>query len=212
MAKKPRIEIIPQSFEIVTDISTNGEKELSIIERAARACYQSEGSESAGDHSLIKKLISWGHESPLEHGSITVRIVTDRGISHELVRHRIASYSQESTRYCRYSDVLQFIEPANKEQIKLYEKAAEAYSKISKREDFPERARDVLPTALKTAIWVTANYREWRHILKLRTAPGAHPKIRWLMGSILKEFKNRIPIIFDDIEVPEFGKGAVDVR
>jgi len=158
-----------------------------------------------------------GHESVIEHEKITVRIICDRGVTHEIVRHRIASYSQESTRYCNYSNnkfgnEITVIEPSfwdknsKKDKIKYNTwkkaliKAEEAYLKLIELGATPQEARSVLPNSLKTEIVVTMNIREWRHFFKLRTSKAAHPQMQEIARPILDEFKKLIPVLFDDIE------------
>jgi len=155
-------------------------------------------------------LIKRGHESVLEHVSASVRFVTNRGVSHELVRHRIASYSERSTRYVDYKTKMEFIRPvwwddSGKQAQTAFEQALgyseKRYRFLREHGWHPEQAREVLPNALKTEIVVTANIREWRHIFKLRTSSKAHPQMRSLMLSCLDGFKKEIPVIFDDINV-----------
>ena len=145
----------------------------------------------------------------------SVKFITDRGVSHELVRHRLASYAQESTRYCNYSKdrfdgitVIEtpFFEPASEQELiwTMAMKYAEtAYLKLIELGASPQEARSVLPSSLKTEIVVTTNLREWRHILKLRTAQDAHPQIREIMQPLLDEFRRAIPVVFDDINCKE---------
>ena len=202
------------SYEILTDISPYGTFELEQIERAARTCYKSEAfiaDQAESAKKLIKSLIEHGHESMLEHSQLSVKFICDRGISHEIIRHRLASFAQESTRYCNYSkdkfgNQITVIAPPIKEGTEAYnswallcQEAEFTYFHLLDQGVKPEIARDVLPTSLKTEIVVTANYREWRHILKLRTAPDAHPQIREIMVPLLEELKDTIPVIFDDI-------------
>ena len=158
---------------------------------------------------FVRNLIKRGHESVLEHVSITVRIITDRGISHEIVRHRLASYSQESTRYCNYKDkeiefVLPYdIDPETKifDYWKLSCQASEADYKVLIAEGVaPQTARSVLPNCLKTELVMTCNLREWRHFFKMRCAPGAHPDMKYLATIMLHDFQEKIPVVFDDIE------------
>lgn len=207
------MKVIKQSFYILTPISDDGMQELRFIECAARTCYRSNFSVTNEDcKTFIKGLITRGHEAMLEHGSISVRIVTDRGISHELVRHRIASYAQESTRWCNYGtdkfgNELTFIEPIFKEKeghlhnIWWHQCAQieETYLEMLENGWTPQMARSILPNCLKTEIVVTANYREWRNIFRLRCAKDAHPQMRELMLDILKAFRYSIPVIFDDL-------------
>lgn len=205
------MKIIPQSIKVLT--SVNQFEVLMRIERAGRVCYQSEDRVKVGSfEKFVKMLIERGHESVLEHESISVRIITDRGVSHELVRHRLASYSQESTRYVDYDEVT-VIQPwvmgseVPKEIFDQWERACELatiyYRTLRAEGVAPEIARSVLPTCLKTEIVMTANLREWRHILKLRTSAAAHPQIRELCGLILEEFKKLLPVVFGDINNEE---------
>lgn len=183
------------------------------IERCGRICYKSEDKttkESAGK--FIRMLIKREHESVLEHASATILFVCDRGVSHELVRHRLASYSQESTRYCNYGkdkfdNEISVIEPPGLSAKKAYhswllacKEAESQYLWMLKAGLSPQIARSVLPTCLKTEIAVTANLREWRHILKLRTSKAAHPQIREIMLMAGKELKEIAPNVFFDRE------------
>lgn len=205
------MKIIAPSFEILTEINSNDI--LKKLERIGRVCYKSENritDDSAKQ--FIRNLVSRGHESVIEHISITVKIICDRGISHEIVRHRIASYSQESTRYCNYSsgnfgNELTVIRPyfweesSEKYQVWLNSMKAteDAYIALIDLGATPQEARSVLPNSLKTEIVVTMNLREWRHFFKMRTDMHAHPQMREISIPILKEFQKQIPIIFDDI-------------
>ena len=179
---------------------------LQDIERIGRVCYKSEHRiTSSSAAPFVRNIIERGHESVLEHISITVRFVTDRAIANELVRHRIAAYSQESTRYCNYKDKIEFIYPKNvsDKQLQLIMEAcacaATTYQALIADGATPEVARDVLPLCTKTELIATYNLREWRHILRLRTAKAAHPKMRELMQTLLQFFQGLVPIIFDDI-------------
>ena len=199
------MKIINASYRIETPIY--GEELLKSIEKAGRTCYKSEDritDESA--KAFVRKLIQRGHESVLEHESITVRLVCDRGISHEIVRHRIASFSQESQRYVRYNGDIEFINPhmpnakAHEAWQELCERAEETYKELLSYGVQPQQARAVLPNSTKTEIVMTANLREWRHFLKLRTSTAAHPQMRELTVPLLKELQERIPVVFDDIK------------
>ena len=206
------MKITEASHSIETPI--DGAEILKRIEKAGRTCYKSEDritEESA--KVFVRKLIERGHESVLEHGSITVRFVCDRGISQEIVRHRLASYSQESTRYCNYSNDrfrnnITFIKPCFLDEgtggYKLWKQAMfiaeKEYFELLKLGCTPQEARSVLPNSIKTEIVMTANLREWRHFLKLRTAKAAHPQMRELTVPLLKELQERIPVVFDDIK------------
>lgn len=209
------MKIIKPSFEILTPISDGGIKELQHIERIARVCYKSEDkitTDGSSAKKLIKMLIDREHEAMLEHGSISVLFICDRGVSHEIVRHRMASFAQESTRYCNYSkdkfgNELTFIEPSDSMMrsfnrtfwIESLAKAEMEYLHMLEHGETPQIARSVLPNSLKTEIVMTANYREWRHFFKLRCAPTAHPQMRELAIPLLREFHGRIPILFDDL-------------
>ena len=199
------MKIINASYRIETPIY--GEELLKRIEKAGRTCYKSEDritDESA--KSFVCTLIERGHESVLEHASITVRFICDRGVSHEIVRHRLASYSQESQRYVRYNGDIEFINPhmpnakAHEAWQELCERAEETYRELLSYGVQPEQARSVLPNSTKTEIVMTANLREWRHFLKLRTAKAAHPQMRELTVPLLHELQERIPVVFDDIK------------
>ena len=202
------MKIISPDFAFVDSI--NGNAILKKLEAAGRTCYKSENKmteDSAAN--FVRNLIKRGHESVLEHVSITVRIITDRGISHEIVRHRLASYSQESTRYCNYKDkeiefVLPYdIDPETKifDYWKLSCQASETDYKVLIAEGVaPQTARSVLPNCLKTELVMTCNLREWRHFFKMRCASGAHPDMKYLATIMLHDFQEKIPVVFDDIE------------
>ena len=206
------MRIISPSFQFFEPV--NGEAILKRLERAGRVCYKSEGNIAEGSaEKFIANLIKRGHESVLEHEKLTVSVICDRGVTHELVRHRIASYSQESTRYCNYSNEkfgreLTFIKPCFwpedsagyaiwKEQMQQIETA---YLQLIDSGATPQEARSILPNSLKTEIVVTMNIREWRHFFRLRTASAAHPQMREIAGLILAGFRAEIPVLFDDID------------
>ena len=217
------MKIIKPSYEILTPISDGGIKELQHIEKIGRVCYKSEDritDDGESAKKFVKMLISNGQEAMIEHSSLSVKFVVDRGVSHELVRHRIASFAQESTRYCNYSkdkfgNEITVILPCffdtgmgilsnslvYQEWKSACECAEERYFNLLKMGATPQEARTVLPNSLKTEITVTANYREWRNFFKLRTAEASHPQMREVTIPLLKELKTLIPIIFDDIEV-----------
>lgn len=192
----------------------NGKEILQSIEACGRVCYKSEKNmteESSMD--FVRNIIKKGHEAVLEHYSFTVRFVCDRGVSHELVRHRIASFCQESTRYCNYEkdDEITVIEPfflePGTDNYKLWEAsclaAEKSYIEMIRNGCSPQEARSVLPNSLKTEVIMTANLREWRHFFKLRTAKSAHPQMREITVPLLKTLRKLIPVVFDDIEVME---------
>ena len=209
------MKIIKPSYEIMTKI--NREEILKTLEMAGRTCYKSEDKiteESASK--FVKVLIKSGHEAMIEHYSLTMKIICDRGVTHEIVRHRVASYAQESTRYCNYSqdkfgNEITVIEPyffANNDDDSNYyywkescEWAEEYYFKLLKNGATPQEARSVLPNSLKTEIVVTMNMRELRHFLRLRTAKVAHPQIREIAIPLLNELQEKLPEIFGDIEI-----------
>lgn len=203
---------IIKPYYIIED-EIDPKKMMLTIEKAGRTCYKSEGKIGDGTaEKFIANIIKRGHESVLEHEKITVRFICDRGVTHEIVRHRIASYSQESTRYCNYSqdkfgNELTFIKPCfwneDDEQYKLWldtmQYIEDMYNKLIASGAKPEEARSILPNSLKTEIVVTMNLREWRHFFKLRTAPAAHPQIREISLALLDELKQKLPVIFGDI-------------
>jgi thymidylate synthase (FAD) len=205
------MKIIEPSFEILDPI--DGDSILRKLERAGRTCYKSEGRitrDSAPD--FIRRVINSGHHSVIEHTSISVKFVCDRGVTHEMVRHRLASYSQESTRYANYSQErfgkeITVVRPRFwSEDSPAYERWKEAmkeaethYMQLIEMGAKPQEARTVLPNSLKTEIIMTCNLREWRHVLELRCGTHAHPQIRELMRPLLKEFYKRIPVLFDDL-------------
>ena len=207
-------EIRP-SFEIMDDI--DGAKILQKLERCGRVCYKSEDKITEGSaEKFIGMILKSGHESVLEHEKLTVKFICDRGVTHEIVRHSIASYSQESTRYCNYSkdkfgNELTFIRPCfwadDSEEYAVWKRAMEeiekTYVKLISLGAKPEEARSILPNSLKTEIVCTMNLREWRHFFRLRTAERAHPQIREISVALLDELKKRIPVIFDDINTSD---------
>jgi thymidylate synthase (FAD) len=179
-----------------------------LIELAGRTCYKSEGKITDDSHGpFIKMLIIRGYESVLEHACATIRFVIDRGVSHELVRHRLCAFSQESTRYCDYAktDGLEFIKPPGLEGstldiwIHAVSSAETRYMELRGHGVPPEIARSVLPNALKTEIVVTANLREWRHILRLRCSPKAHPQMREVMLLAKAQLSEIAPDVFADL-------------
>lgn len=206
---------IRPAFEIMDDI--DGAKILQKLERCGRVCYKSEDKITEGSaEKFIGMILKSGHESVLEHEKLTVKFICDRGVTHEIVRHRIASYSQESTRYCNYSkdkfgNELTFIRPCfwadDSEEYAVWKQAMEeiekTYVKLISLGAKPEEARSILPNSLKTEIVCTMNLREWRHFFRLRTAERAHPQIREISVALLDELKKRIPVIFDDINTSD---------
>ena len=207
------MRIIAPSTEILTPL--DGDAILKHIELCGRVCYKSENRitpESA--ENFVRGIIALKHEAVLEHYSFSVRFIVDRGVSHEIVRHRLASYCQESTRYCNYSgdrfgNEITVIKPYFlTEGTNGYKKWAEA-CETAEREYFtlldwgctPQEARAVLPNSLKTELIMTTNLREWRHFFKLRTSPAAHPQMYEVTIPLLKEVQEKIPVVFEDLEV-----------
>lgn len=209
------MNVIKPYFVIESDV--DGEKALKLIEKAGRTCYKSEEyikEDSAAE--FVRKIIKNGHEAVIEHYSITVRIVCDRGVTHEIVRHRLASYSQESTRYCNYSkdkfsNQLTFIEPCfwnvntddGKKKYEIWKQAMEfaekSYLQLIENGAMPQEARSVLPNSLKAELVMTMNLREWRNFFKLRTSAASHPQMREIAVPLLEKFREIIPVVFDDI-------------
>jgi thymidylate synthase (FAD) len=174
---------------------------LQLIERAGRVCYKSEDKITASSAiDFVKMLICRNHEAVLEHATMTMLFVTDRGITHELVRHRLASYCQESTRYCNYGNKeIEFVVDSlllSDQVRKLLQDSEDTYKTLIKDGVPPQYARDVLPTCLKTEIVMTANMREWRHVFKLRHNRAAHPKMQRLMSLALWEVPDEISTLF----------------
>ena len=207
------MRIIKPSYEIMTPIDR--EILLKTIEIAGRTCYRS-SDKITGDSAskFVKMLIKNGHEAMIEHNSISVKFVCDRGVSHEIVRHRIASFAQESTRYCNYSNdkfgnEITVIEPfffdKNSEEYKVWwaccATAEVDYFRLIKLGRSPQEARSVLPNSLKTEIVVTMNLREWRHFFRLRCASVAHPQMREIAIPLFGEMKQLLPELFEDIVI-----------
>ena len=196
---------------------------LELIERAGRTCYKSEDRITKGSaEEFVRMVLKRGHHSVLEHGTVTFRFICDRGVSHELVRHRLCAYSQESTRYCNYGKEkhgreITVIQPPFKsenpktadEAYDIWEEACgraeESYLKLLDVGVSPQLARSVLPISLKTEVVHTANVREWRHILTLRTSGKAHPQIRMLMTMVWDFFRMEWPVLVEDIQPHEVG-------
>ena len=207
------MQIISPSVEILGN--PDPRQMLRNMEAAGRVCYKSEANikeNTAGP--FLRRLVQSGHESVIEHEKLSVKIICDRGVTHEIVRHRIASYSQESTRYCNYTkdkfgNELTFIKPLFwnegdtcytlwKEQMASIEKG---YFALIEAGATPEEARSILPNSLKTEIVVTMNMREWRHFLRLRGSKAAHPQIREIVRLLLPKFRELLPDLFEDITI-----------
>lgn len=188
------MKIIEPKAELVDAIDSDAI--LRKLELCGRVSHQSE---SRGDpENFIRKIIKLGHESVLEHASLTFHIVCDRAIQNELVRHRHTGYTVESTRYANYAAELTFVNPPlDVDTLRWIE---DKYSKLIANGCPPEIARAVLPMCLKSELYMTANLREWRHILKQRTAKTAHPQMRLIMNQVLDTFKKFLPVIVEDID------------
>jgi thymidylate synthase (FAD) len=201
----------------------DGDTIIRRIEEAGRVCYKSEDLNPNNDIEISKRFVrnvlKRGHEAVIEHANVTAKFICDRGVTHEIVRHRIAAYCQESTRYCnyakdKYDNEITVIEPffwadlvtPTSEDYANYELwrtamlvAEDTYLHMIRNGATPQEARSVLPNSLKTELVMTANMREWRHFFKLRTAVAAHPQMREVACMLLKEFQEKIPVLFDDL-------------
>lgn len=205
------MRIIESSVELVN--APSYENLLSAIELAGRTCYKSEDKITTDSaEQFVRNIIKCGHEAVLEHGVLTIRFICDRGVSHEIVRHRLAAYCQESTRYCNYSKdkfnaEITVIKPvAIRDGTDTYNywltgcaMAENAYFQLLSFGSSPQTARAVLPTCLKTELIMTTNIREIRHFLRLRCAANAHPDIRVLARMLLINLKCLYPALFEDI-------------
>lgn len=218
------MKIVKAGYKILSDISEGGKKELQRIEEIGRVCYKSEGNilkDGESAKKFVRTMISSGHESVLEHSSLSVMFTVDRGVTHELVRHRIMSFSQESTRYCNYScdkfdNEITVILPcffdtgmgtaSNSLVYQSWKHSCEVaeseYFNLLSMGASPQQARSVLPTSTKADIALTGNYREWRHFFKLRACgvTGApHPQMKEVAVPLLYEINKLIPVVFEDL-------------
>ena len=205
------MKIINADVEFITPI--DGAAILKRLEQCGRVCYKSEAKiTDTSAPAFVAGIIKRGHEAVLEHCSFTVKFICDRGVSHEIVRHRLAAYCQESTRYCNYSkggfgEEITVIKPCfwDETDLKyaawanLCSNAEDAYIDLVRSGATPQEARSVLPNSLKTEVVMTANIREWRHFLKLRCSPAAHPQMREVALILLEKVHTLIPVCFDDI-------------
>lgn len=214
------MQVIYPTWEYIDDVLPQ-QQILEKLERAARTCYQSHDKITEGSaEKLIAYCIEKGHESVLEHVSISLHIVIDRAVSHELVRHRICSFSQESQRYVAYRDKdIDIVQPmwlstAPGIERNLWEqsvqRAVDTYRELLARGVAAQNARSVLPNCTATRLVMTANIREWRHVLKLRTSVAAHPDMFAIMCSILADFQYRYPVLFGD--VPSWKGKTIDTQ
>lgn len=207
------MRVIESSVEV--DWIESGEQMLKRIEEYGRTAYKSEDKitdDSASE--FIRMIVKRKHFSVLEHVTVSARIICDRGVTHEMVRHRIASYTQESTRYCNYSkdkfgNELTFIRPSwcgisgrdtrYDHWYNAMTNAEISYLTMIESGAKPQEARSVLPNSLKTEIVMTANLREWHHFFTLRTSKGAHPDMQVIANMLLNEFRSHIPVVFENI-------------
>lgn len=206
------MKIVQQSHEWITPL--NRDVTLKRIEQIARTCYKSEGAIKPGSaEKMVTMLCKNHHYAMIEHISLSIKFITDRGVANEIVRHRIGSYAQESTRYCNYSKdkfdnqitVIDHGYGGDKGSVWYHgcQEAETHYLAMIAKGATPEEARDVLPLCLKTEIVCTWNLREWHEVLRLRTAKDAHPALRALLIPVLRELQEVYPEIFNDIEVTE---------
>lgn len=205
------MKIINADVEFITPI--DGTAILKRLEQCGRVCYKSEAKiTDTSAPAFVAGIIKRGHEAVLEHCSFTVKFICDRGVSHEIVRHRLASYCQESTRYCNYSkegfgSEITVIKPCfwpdDSDEMCEWRSAMRLteshYFSLLQFGATPQEARSVLPNSLKTEVVMTANIREWRHFLKLRCSPAAHPQMREVALILLEKVHTLIPVCFDDI-------------
>ena len=207
------MKIIEPSVELIN--APKYEDLLRVIEMAGRVCYKSEDKIAEGSaERFVKGIIGRGHEAVVEHGVLTVKFICDRGVTHEIVRHRLASYCQESTRYCNYSqdkfgNEITVIRPCFWKEgdrsfyawVEAMQTAEDLYFAMLSYGATPQEARAVLPNSLKTEVVMTANIREWRHFLKLRCNQAAHPQMREVALKLLAKFKETMPVLFEDIKI-----------
>jgi len=184
------------------------------LERACRTCYRSEDKITEESYkTLLKNCINRGHESILEHEKITIRMICDIGVYKDLTRHRHASFSIESTRYCNYGkdkfeNQIKFIKPVNIEEgTEIYEEWKKSLEEIEKHYikmvelgATPDQMRMILPHSTAALVTMTANIREWKHIFSLRCTKHAHPAVEQVMIPLLLHFKKHMPEIFENIE------------
>lgn len=206
------MRIIKPGIEFMTPL--DGDEIMAHIERCGRVCYKSESRIQEGSaEKFVAGIVARGHEAVLEHASATVKFICDRGVTHEIVRHRLAAYCQESTRYCNYSrdgfgNEITVIRPCYlTEGTAAYdawkhacETAEACYFAMLREGCTPQEARAVLPNSLKTELVMTADMREWRHFLRLRCSSAAHPQMREVAKLVLEGFRAELPVLFGDIE------------
>ena len=207
------MKIIEPKVELINPIPY--QDLLSTVEIAGRTCYKSEDKITDGSaEKFVRNILKRGHEAVIEHASLTVRFTCDRGASHEIVRHRLAAYCQESTRYCNYSkngfgSEITVIKPMSFDYsdspYRIWKRSCEnaevAYFDLLGEGCTPQEARSVLPNSLKTEVVMTAGRREWRRFIRLRCSPAAHPNMRVVARLLYDLLKSTYPVFFEDIEV-----------
>jgi len=207
----PKAEIMVPVYDL--SVKTYMLGQMKMVESIGRKCYKSEDKITADSYDkFIRMLVSKGHEAMIEHGHFSVCFTVDRGVSHELVRHRLASWAQESTRYCNYSNdkfggeitVIKpfFFDEGSEEYDHWFKSmmyAESAYIQMLHAGRSPQEARSVLPNSLKTEVVMTANFREWRNFFKLRADKTAHPQMRQVVKPLLEECIALCPSVFDDL-------------
>ncbi|WP_029894107.1 FAD-dependent thymidylate synthase [Desulfohalovibrio reitneri] len=216
------MRVIEPSYEILHFPESH--EMLRLLELAGRVCYKSEDRISQGSaEEFIGRIVARGHESVIEHANASVRFICDRGVTHELVRHRLAAYSQESTRYANYAKekfgneitvIRPFFWEEDDRRYVLWREAMEAAEKaylgLIEAGAKAQEARSVLPNSLKTEIVMTANLREWRHVFRLRCDTASHPQMRQSMLPVLADFHRRLPVLFSDLW-ERFGGGSAEI-
>jgi len=203
------MKIIQPSYEILTSLE-NSHHIIQDIEAIGRTCYKSEAKINPMSASkFVTDLVTRKHHAMIEFFDIVVRFIHNRGFTHEMVRHRLCSFAQESTRYCDYEGGLTVIEPfwmkeySEDEYLEWFghmNHAEVVYRNLKKKGLSPQEARGVLPIDIKTEIVVKCNLREWSHIFDLRCSSKAHPDMRRVMLPLQKEFQRELPEIFGEIK------------
>lgn len=207
------MKVIEPKVELLMPYNISNQEVGKFIETVGRTAYQSFDSTTKDSYERFNKMImSKGHEAVVEHFNLTFKFTCDRGVTHELVRHRVASYCQESTRYCNYNKdkfdgEVTFIKPCFwKEDSDEYEtwyimqQASErCYLYLLEVGATPQEARSVLTNSLKTEIVMTANLREWRHFFQLRCDVAAHPQMQEVAKMALKICIDKFPLYFEDL-------------
>ena len=204
------MRVIQPSYELTFFRPESDITQMQFMEKVVRTCYKSEGIIDDGtDVKLLRKIRKRGHLAMFEFGWFAAHITADRGFTHEMVRHRLGSFAQESTRYCNYSKdrhgreitcLQEGLSDSYSVQIltDIQERCEAAYLALLQAGNRPEIARAALPISLKAEIWVAANFREWRHIFRMRCDKAAHPTMRTVMHPLFQDVYKKYPIIFED--------------